>query len=186
MRTPFLTFALLAVVPALAHADKPITPSSPTPPSPSRLELQVTSNAFTANQAIPPELTCDGNDTPPPLAWSNVPKDTRSIAVFVDDADAPRGTFTHWLVTGISPFTGSLASGGALPQGAIAAKNSKGGAGYTGPCPPTGKHRYYFHVVALDTTIATPSDKVDFLRQIDGHVLADGVVMGTYQRTTTP
>ncbi|HET9627049.1 MAG TPA: YbhB/YbcL family Raf kinase inhibitor-like protein [Kofleriaceae bacterium] len=177
---------MLAAAPAVALADKPITMSSPVPPSPSRLELQVTSNAFTANQPIPPEFTCDGTDAAPPLAWSQVPKETRSVAVFVDDADAPRGTFTHWLITGISPLTQSLGSGGALPQGAVAAKNSKGEAGYTGPCPAAGKHRYYFHVFALDTALATPVDKVDFLRAIDGHVLADGVVMGTYQRTTTP
>jgi Raf kinase inhibitor-like YbhB/YbcL family protein len=181
-----LSLTVLAVLPGVALADKPITPASPTPPTPSRLELAVTSTAFTANQPIPPELTCDGGDNPPPLAWSTPPKETRSIAVFVDDADAPKGTFTHWLVTGISPYTTSLAPGGALPQGASAAKNSKGDAAYTGPCPPAGKHRYYFHVLALDTTIATPADKVDFLRAINGHVLADGTVMGTYQKTTTP
>jgi Raf kinase inhibitor-like YbhB/YbcL family protein len=182
MRTPLLPFALLAL-PAAAIA-QPITANSPVPPTPSRLELQVTSTAFTANQPIPPEFTCDGGDNPPPLAWSQPPKDTRSIAVFVDDADAPKGTFTHWLVTGISPFTTSLS--GALPDGAIAAKNGKGSTGYTGPCPPAGKHRYYFHVFALDTQIAQPADKLEFLRAIQGHVLADGTLMGTYQKTTTP
>lgn len=182
MRTPLLPFALLAL-PAIALA-QPLTPNSPVPPTPSRLELQVMSTAFTANQPIPPEFTCDGGDHPPPLAWSQPPKDTRSLAVFVDDADAPKGTFTHWLITGISPFSTSLS--GALPDGAIAAKNSKGGTGYAGPCPPAGKHRYYFHVFALDTQIATPADKLEFLRAINGHVLADGTLMGTYQKTTTP
>ena len=185
MRTPLLPLALLAL-PAVALAQPPITSSTPVPPTPSRLELQVTSTAFTANQPIPPEFTCDGADNPPPLAWSTPPKDTKSIAVFVDDADAPKGTFTHWLITGISPLTTSLLASSALPDGAIAAKNSKGTAGYTGPCPPAGKHRYYFHVFALDTTIATPADKLDLLRAINGHVLADGTLMGTYQKTTSP
>lgn len=184
MRTPLLPLAL-AALPATALAGPPVTPTSPVPPTPSRLELAVTSTAFTANQPIPPEFTCDGGDNPPPLAWSTPPKDTRSIAVFVDDADAPRGTFTHWLVTGISPLATSLA-GTSLPGGAVAAKNSKGDASYTGPCPPAGRHRYYFHVFALDTAIAQPADKLDFLRAINGHVLADGTLMGTYQKTTTP
>jgi Raf kinase inhibitor-like YbhB/YbcL family protein len=186
MRTPLLPLALLAALPATALADPPITLNSPVPPTPSRLELAVTSTAFQANQPIPPEYTCDGADSPPPLAWSTPPKDTRSIAVFIEDADAAKGAFTHWLVTGISPYTTSLASGSALPQGAIAARNSKGETGYTGPCPPTGKHRYYVHVLALDTTIPPPADKLDLLRAINGHVLADGTLMGTYQRTATP
>lgn len=179
MRTRLLSFALFAVVtPAVAG------PSS-VPPTPSRLQLAVTSPAFVANQLIPPEFTCDGNDKAPPLSWSTVPKDTRSVAILVDDADALKGTFTQWLVTGISPITNSIGTD-ALPQGAVAAKNSKGTTGWSGPCPPSGKHRYYFHVFALDTTIPPPADKAEFLNAINGHVLADGQIMGAYQRTTTP
>lgn len=182
-----LSVALLAVVPAIAIADPPsLSNKTPVPMSPSKLELAVTSTAFKANEAIPPEYTCDGGSTTPPLAWSTVPKDTKSIAVFVDDTDAPKGSFTHWLITGISPLTTSLASGGGVPSGAVAANNSKGEPGYTGPCPPSGRHRYFFHVFALDTTIAKPATKQEFLKLIDGHVLADGQLMGTYQKTTTP
>jgi Raf kinase inhibitor-like YbhB/YbcL family protein len=186
MRTQLFSLALLAALPAVSLADTPKAGPAPVPPTPARLELQVTSTAFRANEAIPPEFTCDGTSNTPPLAWTNVPKETRSVAIFVDDVDAPKGTFTHWLVTGISPTTTSLPSGGGLPQGAVAAKNSKGEAGYAGPCPPVGRHRYYFHVFALDTSIARPATKVEFLSAIKGHVLADGQLVGTYQKTTTP
>jgi len=185
MRTSILSFALFAAAatPAIALAGPDRTA---VPPTPSRLELAVTSSAFVANQPIPPEFTCDGNDTPPPLQWSTVPKDTRSVAILVDDADAPKGTFTQWLVTGISPISNSI-SKSTPPEGAMEAKNSKGVTGYTGPCPPSGKHRYYFHVFALDTNLAAaPADKAAFLAAINGHVLADGQLMGTYQKTTTP
>jgi phosphatidylethanolamine-binding protein (PEBP) family uncharacterized protein len=79
-----------------------------------------------------------------------------------------------------------LRSGGGLPYGAIAAKNSQGELGYSGPCPANGRHRYELYVFALDTSIARPASKLDFLNAIEGHVLADGKLMGTYQRTTTP
>jgi hypothetical protein len=87
---------------------------------PAKTRLTVTSSAFPNGEAIPPEYTCDGTQKPPPLAWSSVPPRARSIAIFVDDLDAPRGTFTHWLVSGIPPTTTSL-SAGALPRGAVAA-----------------------------------------------------------------
>jgi hypothetical protein len=185
MRKQLFSITLLVALPAVAGAG-PITMNSPVPPTPSRLELQVTSSAFVAHQPIPPEFTCDGTETSPPLAWSTVPRDTKSVAILVDDPDTSHGSFTHWLVTGISPINNSLPAGVSLSQGAVAAKNSKGETGYTGPCPPAGRHRYYFHVFALDTVIAAPATKLDFLREIDGHVLADGQLMGTYQRTTTP
>jgi Raf kinase inhibitor-like YbhB/YbcL family protein len=183
------SLALLTTLGALAApvlADAPITEKTPVPPVPSKLQLEVTSSAFRANEPIPSEYTCDGSSATPPLTWSQVPKDTKSVAIFVEDIDAPRGAFTHWLITGISPLTTQLASGGGLPAGAVAAKNSKGEAGYTAPCPPSGKHRYYFHVFALDTNIGAPATKLDFLTAIKGHVLADGQLMGTYQKPATP
>lgn len=180
------SLALLSALAAPALADAPLTYKTPVPPTPSRLQLEVTSPAFRTNEPIPTEYTCDGASATPPLAWSNVPKATESVAVFIEDVDAPKGAFTHWLITGISPLTTSLASGGGLPAGAVAAKNGNGEAAYTAPCPPSGKHRYYFHVFALDTTIAAPSSKIEFLTAIKNHVLADGRLIGTYQKTTAP
>jgi Raf kinase inhibitor-like YbhB/YbcL family protein len=114
-----------------------------------------------------------------------VPKNARAIAVLVEDPDAPTGAFTHWLVTGIPGTITSLASGGALPEGAMVAKNGKGDTSYYGPCPPSGRHHYFFHVYALDTTIPGPATKEDFLASIHGHILAEGQLIGTVQKSAT-
>jgi Raf kinase inhibitor-like YbhB/YbcL family protein len=148
--------------------------------------LQVTSSAFGANQEIPPKYTCDGTQTTPPVTWSRVPAGTQSIAILIEDPDAPGGMFTHWLVTGIRPTTTALAAGAALPEGATAARNSKGRLGYDGPCPPHGRHRYVFRVFALDSAIPPPKDRNGFLSAIHGHILAEGRLVGTYQRTAPP
>ena len=137
-------------------------------------------SAFRAGAEIPTEYTCDGANTPPPLSWSAVPNGTKSIAVLVDDPDAPKGTFTHWLVAGLPATATSL--GDKLPDGAFAAKNDKGDAGYTGPCPPTGKHRYRFQVFALDDNVRSVSSRTAFLRAINGHVLAQGELDAVYER----
>lgn len=90
------------------------------------------------------------------------------------------------MVTGIPATTTSLPAGGALPEGAVAAKNSKGTTGYTGPCPPSGVHHYNFHVYALDLVPPRPASKQALLKAITGHILAEGQLVGTYQKTTTP
>jgi Raf kinase inhibitor-like YbhB/YbcL family protein len=172
---------LVTALPASALADD--GPASRTAlPKRAKQSLTVTSSAFRANEAIPPEYTCEGAQVPPPLTWSTAPKATRSIAIFVEDPDAPGKTFTHWLVTGIPPATRSLPVGGALPDGAVASKNDKGSAGYSGPCPPTGRHHYHFHVYALENTIPPPGGKSDFQSAIDGHILAEGELIGLYHK----
>ena len=179
---------LTTALPAIALADAPSTHSGAGKPTPrqAKANLKVTSTAFAANQAIPSQYTCDGADSSPPVAWSAVPGNTRSLALLVEDPDAPDGTFTHWLVTGIAPTTTAITTGAGLPAGAVAAKNGKGDTGYTGPCPPSGRHHYYFHVYALETTIPAPATKEDFLGSIDGHVLAEGQLMATYQKSGAP
>jgi len=176
MRTHLLSLLLIAAAPVTALAETPAKQIKTT-------SLKVTSNGFAPNGAIPAEYTCDGAQTTPALAWSNVPKDTRAVAILVEDPDAPNGAFTHWLVTGIAPATTSLAAGATLPEGAMVAKNGKGDTAYVGPCPPGGRHRYFFHVYALDTTIPGPATKEDFLSSIHGHILAEGQLIGTYRKT---
>jgi hypothetical protein len=172
MRTKLtLSFvASVAAVPALALAD----PAA----------LEVTSSAFTANASIPVEFTCQGAGTSPPLAWSGVPARTKSIAIVAEDPDTAKGTFTHWLITGIKPTVRSIAAGGALPDGAVAAKNDKGTVGYTGPCPPSGRHHYIFRVYALDTTLdeTAMQTKTDYFAASQGHVIAKGELVGLYQK----
>ena len=176
--TPLLLVLGLAT-PALAE--------TPLPQNPSRepragKTLEVTSDAFEANGSIPREYTCEGEDVSPPLAWANVPKDTKSIAILVDDPDAPGGTFLHWLVTGIDGSATSLRKAADLPEGAIAVKNGKGDADYAGPCPPSGRHRYRFNVYALDRSPGSPQSRADFESALEGHVLAPGGLVGTYQK----
>ena len=111
--------------------------------------IKLTSSAFGKNDTIPKEFTCDGADAPPPLQWSNVPKESKELALFVEDPDAPGGNFVHWTVYGIDPaaheVTGNVLEG----------ENSAGKKGYTGPCPPEGDdpHRYVFALYALDEAI---------------------------------
>jgi len=149
---------------------------------PPKKTLEVTSTAFTANGSIPSEYTCDGAGSAPALRWSKAPRGTRSVAILVEDPDAPKGTFTHWLVTGIPATATTLATGGKLPRGATAAKNDAGSTGWTAPCPPSGQHHYVFHVYALDTAAPAAKRRAAFLDAINGHVLAEGKLVGVYEK----
>ncbi len=139
-------------------------------------KLDVVSYAFPDGAAIPSEFTCDGPEVSPPLAWSKVPAGTKSIAVLVDDPDAPKGTYTHWLVTDIPPTMQALDKDTALPEGATASTN------YKGPCPPNGKHHYRFRVYALDTTLPRAMGRAEFVKAVTSHILATGELVGTYER----
>jgi len=146
--------------------------------------LKITSSAFGEGQPIPKLFTCDGANASPPLAWSGVPAGAKALALIVDDPDAPSGLFTHWIVVNLPPETKSLPEGTkALPAGSGQGINDFGKEGYGGPCPPKGRHRYFFHLYALDARqpVEKPSRlQVDvFLRK---HTLAQGSLMGTYQR----
>jgi Raf kinase inhibitor-like YbhB/YbcL family protein len=144
--------------------------------------LDVKSSVFGANETIPAKYTCDGEGVSPPLSWSNVPDATMSLAILVDDPDAPNGPFTHWLVTDLPPTITTLGEGCALPHEASISKSDAGNTSYYGPCPAQGCHRYRFHVYALDTTIGRTKNREDFLSAIDGHVLDDGELVATYQK----
>src|SRR4051812_2651238 len=117
--------------------------------------LRVTSHAFGATEAIPIEYTCDGGELSPPLAWSKGPDGTKSFAILIDDPDAPGGAYTHWLVTNI-PADVDAVEAGVLPSSAVEGLSDSGMARYAGPCPPSGRHHYYFHVYALDVVLDTP------------------------------
>lgn len=169
-----LPFLFLAAAPASTLAGTPPDTDAP------RATLAVYSSAFAYDQMIPTEFTCEGIDVSPPLSWSSVPAGTRSIAILVEDPGGVGGTFTHWLVTGIPPTTTSLDKGAALPEGAIAAKNDKGLAGYAGPCPASGTHRYRFRVYALDFWPGRPMTRSELLAALPGHALASGELVGMY------
>ncbi len=153
------------------------------------MNIQVTSAAFAEGQPIPAKYTCDGQDMSPPLQWSNAPTNTQSFALIADDPDAPVGTWVHWVLYDLPATTTELAENTPksqqLPNGAKQGVNDFNRPGYGGPCPPSGKpHRYYFKLYALDMVLDLKpgATKKDLFKAMDGHVLAEGQLMGTYQR----
>lgn len=149
--------------------------------------MKLTSGAFQHEGTIPESHSKNGGNVPPALQWSGVPEDAVSLVLIVDDPDAPSGLFTHWLVYGIDPttteFPERLPATGELPNGARQGKNGFGDVGYGGPRPPSGTHRYYFHLYALDTDTGLPAgmtrDELEGV--IRGHVLAEAELMGRYK-----
>jgi Raf kinase inhibitor-like YbhB/YbcL family protein len=146
-------------------------------------EFALESRAFENAHAIPSRYTCEGDDVSPALRWSNVPDGTRSLALVVDDPDAPSGVFTHWLAWGLDPGTDGLEEGNAAPR---EGQNDFGTTGYRGPCPPQGhgRHRYVFRLYALDAELELPAGAVksELEQAIAGHVLTTAELVGTYER----
>jgi Raf kinase inhibitor-like YbhB/YbcL family protein len=161
-----------------------------TPPGEgAKTDLDLRSAAFEEGGAIPVRYTCDGENVSPPLSWSSVPDETRSLALIADDPDAPGGTFVHWVIYNLPPDTRRLPEDvpsreETLPSGAVQGVNGAGSVGYTGPCPPSGTHRYFFKVYALDTELdlGGGATKEDLVSAMEGHVLAEGRLVGTYRR----
>ena len=150
--------------------------------------ITITSNAFNDGDMIPREYTCDGSDVSPALAWSGVPEGTKSLALICDDPDAPMGTWVHWVLFNIPAWVNELPravpADKTLTNGAQHGMNDFRKYGYGGPCPPDGTHRYYFKIYALDTELAQGPgiSREALLAAMQGHVLAEGRLMGRYKR----
>ena len=137
---------------------------------------------------IPRKHTCDGDDVSPPLAWTGIPEGAKTIALIGDDPDAPMGTWVHWVLFNLPANIMQLAE--AVPpnkellSGAKQGRNDFRRIGYGGPCPPGGTHRYYFKLYALDSALNLPpgASKADVVKAMQGHVLAEGQLMGKYKR----
>jgi Raf kinase inhibitor-like YbhB/YbcL family protein len=146
----------------------------------------ITSSAFSPEGNIPTQYTCDGRNISPPLAWSSAPDGTKSLALIVDDPDAPSKTWVHWVLYNISPSQGELTEGispHALAElGARGGRNDFGKPNYGGPCPPSGTHHYHFKLYALDTTLDGDFDKEELLKAMEGHVLEQAELIGKYGR----
>lgn len=142
--------------------------------------MTLTSPAFKAGEPIPRRYTCQGKDVSPPLTIQDIPEGTRSLALIVEDPDAPNGLWVHWVVYNISPRT-AMAEGDIPGQ---QGRNDFGRTAYGGPCPPWGEHRYFFRLWALDTVLpADPRMTRDhLLKRMQGHVLAESVLMGVYRK----
>lgn len=148
----------------------------------------LTSPAFQDGAAIPRRHTCDGEDLSPPLAWGNLPAATASLALIVDDPDAPAGLWTHWVVWNLPVPSAGLPEGlgpGPLPGGGTQGRNSWGEARWQGPCPPGDTHRYRFRLHALDVALTLPASATapDVERAMQGRVLDESVLVGAYTRS---
>ncbi|MBI2927267.1 MAG: YbhB/YbcL family Raf kinase inhibitor-like protein [Verrucomicrobia bacterium] len=151
--------------------------------------MKLTSTAFTDGQAIPVKHTCLGADVSPALRWTDVPVGTKSLALICDDPDAPVGTWVHWVLWGLPPSATELPekvpTSETLPSGAKQGLNDFRRIGYGGPCPPAGKpHRYFFKLYALDADLPLKprATKQDLEAALQGHILAQAQLLGTYQR----
>jgi Raf kinase inhibitor-like YbhB/YbcL family protein len=153
------------------------------------MSLQISSATFSAGEAIPKKFTCDGPDVSPQLKWNDPPPNTQSIALIMDDPDAPAGTWVHWVLYDLPANTRELPEGVAkqeqLASGARQGRNDFGKIGYGGPCPPPGKpHRYFFKLYALDARLGLKAGatKADVERAMIGHILAQAELVGKYGR----
>jgi len=152
------------------------------------VQVKLSSTAFQDNGLIPPKYTCDGDNVSPPLAWSGVPANAKSIALIVDDPDAPAKTWVQWVLFDVPIATSELAEAvppqPSLSSGGKHGKNDFNKLGYGGPCPPSGTHRYFFKIYALDveTGLQPGASKEDLMSAMEGHILKQGELMGTYKR----
>lgn len=152
------------------------------------MSVKLISSVFIEGETIPVKHTCDGKDVSPPLSWSGAPEGTKSFALICDDPDAPMGTWVHWVIYNIPDIVTSLPEG--VPTNESVMGNVLQGItdfrriGYGGPCPPGGTHRYYFKIYALDTVLTLPAGatKSELLKAMEGHILAEGQLMGRYSR----
>jgi len=178
--------ASVAVLAMAAHAER-----APVAPPPAGFALH--SPDFEAGAEIPARFTCEGKDVSPALVWSAPPPGTKSLALVVDDPDAPdprapRITWVHWVLYNLPPEAGQLPAAvkdEALPDGTREGQSSWKRTGYGGPCPPIGKHRYFFKLYALDTVLSNKGalSKGQLERAMTGHVLRKAELMGTYEKT---
>jgi len=169
-----MTWALIGLILAAVSGCQPDDPSQTESGSTGETTMSIvfTSSAFKEGETIPVEYTCNGQNISPPLAWTNLPTDTQSLALIADDPDAPSGTWVHWVLYNLPPGTNGLPVGAQNP-------------GDSGPCPPAGKpHRYFFKIYALDTRLDLDpgAGKADLEQAMQGHILAQGQLMGTFSR----
>jgi len=181
-----------ALIMAVTFAVGPIQAAEPNGKGAQHMSLTITSSAIAPGESIPPQFTCDGADRSPPLGWSGVPAGAKSLALIVDDPDAPdpaapKMTWVHWVLYDLPPDSDGLpeaVSAQALPPGTRQGSNNWKRTGYGGPCPPIGTHRYFFKLYALDVQLGdldSPS-KARLEQAMRGHVVAEAQLMGTYHR----
>src|SRR5712671_5190520 len=157
-------------------------------PKADKAEITLTSVAFKEGQSIPRTYTCDGVNISPPLEWTGVPKTATTLAIIVDDPDAPAGTWVHWVLYNLPAdnigVVENVPASENLKAGGFQGKNDFGKFGYGGPCPPSGTHRYVFKIYALDVDLPLKAGatKADVMKAMEGHMVLQGQLIGTYRR----
>lgn len=148
------------------------------------MSLQLTSDAFANGQSIPAKISCLGKNISPALAWTEPPAGTQSFALIVDDPDAPGSTWVHWVLYNIPADVRNLPESFSAQDPVSVGKNSWGKLSYGGPCPPSGTHRYYFKLYALDSTLSLSpgASKEQLFKAMEGHILAQSELMGTFSK----
>lgn len=191
----FLSLGLLAHAltgcgagPSPTTTPRPPAPTAPQEQGVEAMLFQLTSSAFAPGEPIPQKHSCDGDDISPPLRWSDPPHSTQSLALIADDPDAPAGTWVHWVLYNLPAQTLTLPQAippdAELADGGQHGQNSWKRLGYGGPCPPSGTHRYFFKLYALDIVLDLDAGKnrEQLMAAMEGHILAQAEVMGTYSR----
>jgi hypothetical protein len=164
------------------------TLSSTPAPQTSDGSIKLTSTAFKEGEPIPRQYTCNGVNVSPSLEWSGVPKSAKTLVIIADDPDAPSGTWVHWVLYNLPAdnigMVENLPATDELGAGGFQGKNDFGKIGYGGPCPPSGTHRYFFKIYALDSELPLKSGatKAEVEKAMEGHVVAQGQLMGTYRK----
>jgi Raf kinase inhibitor-like YbhB/YbcL family protein len=152
------------------------------------MDIKITSSAFAEGGMIPAKYTCDGADISPPLQWDAVPEGTKTVALISDDPDAPMGTWVHWVLFNLPPDVKELPENvppdETLSNGATQGTSSFQKIGYGGPCPPSGTHRYFFKLYALDADLDLDSsaNKARLIKAMEGHIIGEGQLIGKYKR----
>ena len=163
-------------------------PPATNTPKEDKAEIKLTSVAFKEGQSIPRTYTCDGVNISPPLDWSGVPKTAKTVAIIADDPDAPAGTWVHWVLYNLPAvnigMVENLPVSENLKAGGFQGKNDFGKFGYGGPCPPSGTHRYFFKIYALDSELPSKAGatKAELMKAMEGHIVLQGQLIGTYRR----
>lgn len=151
--------------------------------------LVITSGVFMNNGDIPSSYTCEGKNISPPISWSGIPEGTKSMVLIMDDPDAPNRTYVHWVLYNIPVKINGFKEGESqqLPSGILQGLNSANHIGYMGPCPPTGRHRYFFKLYALNVVLEDLKQptKAALEKAIEGHVLEKAELVGTYVKTNS-
>ena len=189
-RNSTLTISMLALM-LLSCASQPQpAPSKPAEDKPkeNKMEIKLTSTAFQEGQPIPRQYTCDGINVSPPLEWSGTTSNAKTLAIICDDPDAPAGTWVHWVLYNLPGdkigLVENVPTTASVPGGGLQGTNDFKKIGYGGPCPPSGTHRYFFKLYALDVglSLKAGATKADVEKVMSGHIIGQAQLMGTYRR----